>query len=156
MINFPHAYSGSVRQPKESVQFVYSEPEVFTEGPDLMAGEAEMALYRSHVRHAEGPERAAGYHEVLLFRQLLYTRLCTGLPSSNSEELPSFIFHHFRTSPVSERCRRASRGYFSRAEGPLTVILVVISSHSTKIYIQNIVLLFQNAFYFCVLLEILG
>ena len=55
---------GSVRQPKESVQFVYSEPEVFTEGPDLMAGEAEMALYRSHVRHAEGPERAAGYHEV--------------------------------------------------------------------------------------------
>ena len=55
--------SGFVRQPKESVQFIYSEPEVFTEGPDLLTGESEMALYRSHVRHAAGPERAAGYHE---------------------------------------------------------------------------------------------
>ena len=65
-MHYFHAFSsGSTRQPKESVQFVYNEPEVFTEGPDLQTGEAEMALYRSHVRHAAGPERAAGYHEVL-------------------------------------------------------------------------------------------
>ena len=58
------SFSACVRQPKESVQFIYSAPEVHTEGPALAAGAAEMARYRAHVRKAGGTERAAGYHEV--------------------------------------------------------------------------------------------
>ena len=59
--------------------------------------------------------------------------LCTGLPRWLATEgaghldnplsinlLYVSLFHHFRTSLVSERCRRACRGYFSRDEAPFT------------------------------------
>ena len=115
MINFPHAYSGSVRQPKESVQFVYSEPEVFTEGPDLMAGEAEMALYRSHVRHAEGPERAAGYHEVLLFSNFCTPGFVQGCPVATPKS-----YHLLSSTILGHRLSQSAAG------GPLGAIFLAL------------------------------
>ena len=144
-MHFPAFSPGSTRQPKESVQFVYNEPEVFTEGPDLQTGEAEMALYRSHVRHAAGPERAAGYHEVLC------TIRSWQLIHVGNRRSKSFIILGHRLSTSS--ARGSLRLIFHALRGPCpswpaNVILGVVSPHSRKIYIQNLSH-YANAFYFC-------
>ena len=55
---------------------------------------------------------------------------------------PVLMFDHFRTSPVSERCRRAFRGYSSRAEASLNCDSdrPPIAIKTRKKYIQNMVL----------------